>query len=312
MDWLIITLFGWHLLFGHSGKLPIINLPITKSINVIAVGDINLGRVTGQKLLAGDVDFPFRDIADELKSADITFGNLESQLRDTGGVTQDPNNEYRFSGPTIGAQSLANAGFDIVSIANNHMWDYGINGFTQTIGALNNQTVAFAGASIEPNQPPQLKTFKQNGQIIGFLAITDLLNGYEKTAAPTYINTTNNPKLLQSINDARTKVDWLIVSLHMGVEYQTKPNQKQIDLARKLIDSGVDIVIGHHPHVRQTTELYKDKLIIYSLGNFAFWQPFSNETKTGTLLKLTLKPDHTFNYQTLAIQAGWQPKLVVK
>jgi poly-gamma-glutamate capsule biosynthesis protein CapA/YwtB (metallophosphatase superfamily) len=289
--------------------LPLTSMPAAKPVTMIAVGDINLGRRTGQEILKGNVDFPFANIADTLSGADITFGNLESQIRNTGGVTQDPNNEYRFSGPVEGAASLKHAGFDIVSTANNHMWDYGLDGLTQTLGALDQAGISHVGATLDPASNPTALFKEVNGQKFGFIAVTDLLNGYDAKASP-YVTMASNPKVLDLIRETRPKVDWLIVSMHAGIEYQSHESTRQEELAHSFVDAGADFVIGHHPHVRQPLEAYHGKLIIYSLGNFAFWQPFSNETKTGSLLRITFNSDKkTLSYNLFAIAAGWQPSM---
>lgn len=279
----------------------------SEPISLIFVGDINMGRLTGQKILAGDVDFPFANISDVLRDADITFGNLESQLRETGGVTQSPTNEFTFSGPTQAAVTLKNAGFDIVSLANNHMWDYGMEGLTQTIAALDAQGIKHTGAGLDPELQPDYQIFETKGLKIGILAVTGLLNGYEKVASP-YVTMTNNPRLEETITKLRSEVDWLFLSLHMGNEYQTVPSHSQEDFAHRMVDLGVDFVVGHHPHVRQTVEGYKGKIIVYSLGNFAFWQPFSRETQTGSMLKVTITSDKQLDFKALDVHAGWQPK----
>ena len=298
-------------IYSSSEKAIENNSPITqaKPVKIIAVGDINLGRQTGQKILAGEIDYPFEYIGDYLRSADITFGNLESQLADLGGETQSPTNEYRFAGPPDGAKALANAGFDIVSIANNHMWDYGKDRLFETINNLDQSNIKHTGASEIPGQLYQPTITEVNGQTIAWFAVTALLNGYEKSGATDYVAWADTDKLLPAIQQIRPWVDWIIISMHRGVEYREEPSETQITFAHQVIDVGADIVIGHHPHIPEAIENYNNGLIFYSLGNFAFWQPMDYWTQHSFVAEITLYPDRKFNYTAVPIDAGWQPKI---
>ena len=304
--------------------------PSEQPIKIIAVGDINLGRQTGQKILAGEIDYPFANISDYLKSADITFGNLESQLADLDGETQSPTNEYRFAGPPDGAKSLANAGFDIVSVANNHMWDYGKDRLFETLDNLDLAGVKYVGASKTPENLYQPVVTEVNGQKIAWFAVTAILNGYEQVGAKDYVAWADDDRLITAIQAVRPNVDWIIVAMHRGVEYQSAPSSTQIEFAHKVINAGANIVIGHHPHVPEGVEEYTSKpessppagggvggggskerkgIIFYSLGNFAFWQPFDYWTQHSFATELTLKPDGTFDHAIVPVNSGWQPQL---
>jgi len=334
---LIIAAAGWVI---WSNKLwtninGTSNVPITKRqpLTILTVGDINLGRKTGQEIFSGNLDFPFVNIKEFLQDADITFGNLESQLRKTS-IFQDPQNEYRFCGPLEGAQALKDAGFDILSVANNHMWDYGQKGLNSTLAALKSQELYPVGASEIPGKQYEPVVLEKNGWKIVFFALTDFINGYERAGAADYIaHTSNLNPLLNEIGKIKNNSDLVIVSFHNGSEYSLKPIQRSIKTAHKLIDAGADIVIGHHPHVVQPIEEYvsssassenqdnmfsqgtegmpKPKgLIFYSLGNFAFWQPFTFWTQHGLAAKLTLSESHQVSYKLIPIKAGWQPALL--
>lgn len=308
-------------------------LAIEQPVKIIAVGDINLGRKTGQQILAGDINYPFINIADYLKSADITFGNLESQLADLGGETQSPTNEYRFAGPPQGANSLAVAGFDIVSLANNHMWDYGKDQLFETMDNLDRVQVKYVGASRTIDNLYQPMIIETKGQKIAWFAVTALLNGYEKVGAKDYVAWADDDRLIEAIKQVKTPlippldnrdwakpgvvspeaktggVDWVIVSMHRGVEYAESPSTPQVEFAHRVIDAGANIVIGHHPHVPEGIEIYQTGIIFYSLGNFAFWQPFDYWTQHSFAVELNLYPNGKFNHTIVPVDAGWQPQL---
>src|SRR3989344_2761898 len=247
---------------------------IDSEIVIIVGGDVNMGRQTGQKILAGEIDYPFLNIAEVLKSADIAFVNLESQLADLNGETQSPTNEYRFAGPPEGAQSLANAGIDIVSVANNHMWDYGKARLEETLTNLNNAGVIYVGANMDPTQVWTPKIIEVKGKNVAFQ---------------------NGSRLVAEIQKIKDEVDWVIISLHSGAEYTANPSSAMVQMSHDLIDAGADAILAGHPHVPQRIEEYtagssspsftkvsegegiknqSKGIIFYSLGNFAFWQPF--------------------------------------
>jgi len=299
-------------------------------IIVIAGGDVNMGRQTGQKILAGEIDYPFTLMGDTLKSADIAFVNIESQLADLDGETQSPTNEYRFAGPPEGAQSLANAGIDIVSVANNHMWDYGKARLEETLNNLNNAGVAYVGANLDPEQVWTPKVVEVKGKKIAFLAMTNLLNGYENSGADEFVAFQDGPRLVQEIEKIKDRVDWIIVSLHSGAEYTASPSSAMVQMSHDLIDAGADAILAGHPHVPQEIEEYtagssspsftkvsegegiknqRKGIIFYSLGNFAFWQPFDFWTQHSFLAKLKLTEPHRVEYEIIPINSGWQPSV---
>ncbi|AKM84842.1 MAG: hypothetical protein VE98_C0001G0385 [candidate division Kazan bacterium GW2011_GWA1_50_15] len=280
---------------------------LTTTITVIAGGDVNLGRQTGQKILAGEVDYPFALMGDTLKSADIAFVNLESQLADLGGETQSPTNEYRFAGPPEGAKSLANAGIDIVSVANNHMWDYGKTALQETLRNLSGADVAYVGANLDPSLVWSPRILEVKGKKIAFLAMTNLLNGYENSGAANYVAFQNGSRLVEEIQKIRNEVDWVLVSLHSGAEYSAAPSSAMVKMAHELIDAGADAILAGHPHVPQPIEIYNEKPIFYSLGNFAFWQPFDFWTQHSFLAKLKLITPHQVEYEIILVNSGWQP-----
>jgi len=280
------------------------------TITVLAGGDVNLGRQTGKKIIAGEIDYPFLNIADILKSADVAFVNLESQLADLGGETQSPTSEYRFAGPPAGAQSLANAGIDIVSVANNHMWDYGKARLEETLKALTAMNVKYVGANMDTEKVWEPVIIEVKGKKIAWLAMTNLLNGYENAGAGNYVAFQNGAKLIEEIGKVKDSVDWVFVSLHSGAEYTKGPSAALETMCRELIDAGADAILSGHPHVPHKIEVYNGKPIFYSLGNFAFWQPFSFWTQHSFLAKLKLTEPHKVEYDIIPVKAGWQPELL--
>lgn len=265
-----------------NSKAPTVEanpVAIDESVTIYATGDIMMGRYIGKRMKRGGVDAPFEFIKEDLKKADIVFGNLESMIgvikKDKNSLDEKPyyDKDYNFLAVPESAQALKDAGFTVVSLANNHAKDYGPHRITSTRKYLKEAGVAFsgAGASLEEAREPAI--IEKKGTKFAFLSygIAHSNDVYAKDSragiVPFY-----RKYLRADIANAKLIADVIIVSIHWGMEYEAKPIDKQVELAHDIIDYGADIILGHHPHVVQSIELYKDKPIIYSMGNFLFDQ----------------------------------------
>lgn len=209
-----------------------------------------------------------------LEKADITFGNLECALTGsiiTRNVRQNNKKWFCFKVPPKYGQALICAGFDIVSLANNHTMDGGTKGIIETIDTLSKLGIIHVGGGRNFQEAHTLRIFEIENFKIGFLAYT-AIGGPPATKNQAGIAKLNE-NIFNEVATAKEKVDLLVVSLHWGIEGSTKPTDDQKKIARKLVEAGTDLLIGHHPHVLQPIEKYKDKLIVYSLGNFVFDNP---------------------------------------
>ncbi|HEX9745992.1 MAG TPA: CapA family protein [bacterium] len=242
------------------------------TIRLAFVGDILLARGCGQKIQRYGIEYPFAEVKSILSSADIAFGNLEGTL--TGTRVTGSRTDWTFRSPPEFGQSLVDGGFDIVTLANNHINDAGVSGITDTVQALQNLGIRYVGAGENISEARSLRIIDFNGLKIGFLAYTDIanigLNFASATETRPGVASAQTDFIFEEIATAERKVDLLVVSYHWGNEYQTSPSERQQFLAYNSIDSGADIVIGHHPHVLQRVEEYNGKTIAFSLGNFVF------------------------------------------
>ena len=228
-----------------------------------AVGDIMLGGKVGQKISQKGTDYLFDNVRAILSQADFTIGNLECPLSDTGEPFIQKDFVLRAS-PNC-AKSLKKAGLNIACLANNHILDYGPLALSDTISALKEAGISYVGAEKNLKEACKPLTYEIKDLKIAFLAFT-----YASTAKR------NKPgccpcdlKFIQKqIKFIRPDVNLVIVSIHHGVEYVDYPNRYIISLFRGAVDAGANLVLGHHPHVVQGLETYKDSLIVYSLGNF--------------------------------------------
>ena len=244
--------------------------PVDKTWTMLAVGDIQLGREVAVKINQFGANYPFENIIDVTKSANLTIGNLESPF--TAGKSNTDPNTMIFGAELKSVEGLKNAGFDALNLANNHFANQRQSGMDLTFDILNKNDIGYFGTA---NQP-LIKTIKDVK--IAFL-------GYTEATSGVAVMDVEQAKL--DIAAAKTQADLIIVSMHSGYEYTPYTNNHQIEFARAAIDAGADIIIGHHPHVVQAIEDYNGKKIFYSLGNFIFDQPWSIETKQGLMVKLT-------------------------
>jgi len=262
------------------------------SVTLIFVGDIMLDRgveLMVEKYGQGDFKFPFFKIANDLKEADILFGNLEGPISDKG---KKVGSKYSFRANPKAIEGLKYAGFDILSVANNHIFDYGREAMEDNFKRLKEARIDYVGGGFNENEA-YLPLIKEIGKTkIAFLAYTNL--GSKNWAAKkdrSGIAWLEKKRLIEDVKEAKKLADIVVVSFHFGDEYQLKSNSEQKFFSRLAIDSGADLVIGHHPHVAQEIEKYKDGYIAYSLGNFVFDQGFSKETMEGLLLKVLVEND---------------------
>lgn len=252
--------------------------PARTKLTLLAGGDVSYGRMVGQILLKNPEHELFSTLAPWIRSADVSFCNLESPLSDQKGETQSPHNNLVFNGPPSGADSLARAGFTVVSTANNHAWDYGKSALFETMDNLERAGVLYVGTGRDRAAAYRPLILERDGFRLGIFAVTHIWNqgqlssheGAEYVAAPA---APNQPDVLaHAVRALRAegRVDAIAVSYHGGAEYIPDPLPRTIEVLRGAIDAGADIVIGHHPHVIQGVEWRGDRPILYSLGNLLF------------------------------------------
>ena len=226
-------------------------------------------------------------IAEDLEEADILFGNLEGPISTRGTKI---GSIYSFRMDPQAVEGLKYAGFDVLSLANNHALDYGRVALEDTMTILGDEGIDYIGVGYEEAFSVKIK--KVGGQKIGFLAYTDLGSRFfrarEDHLGITWVQEGDIDKIREDIREAKKGVDVLVISLHSGEEYASLPAVFQEEFSKACIDAGADIVIGHHPHVVQPVEKYRDGWIAYSLGNFVFDQGFSSETMKGLLLEIVI------------------------
>ena len=239
---------------------------------LIAVGDISLQTRSNKH--------PFKNVKEIFKSKDILFGNLETVLSNRG---EEIEKAVSLHTSPDKIKYLKDARFDVLNIANNHILDLGVEGFNNTLDVLYKNNLTFIGAKNKPGK--YYVILEKQGIKFGFLAyIEERLSLSEKGI---WINTIEITNIIKNIQYLRSQCEFVIISLHWGTENVFYPSPKQIDFAHRLIDHGAIIILGHHPHVIQGIEQYKNGLIAYSLGNFQF-DPKLSYSKTNKSIILCL------------------------
>lgn len=276
----------------------------------IAVGDIMLSRAVAKKMRAHGASYPFAETSLFLNAADITFGNLETSI--TEGRSIEPF-EMTFRADPESTRALKDAGFDILSLANNHTSDFGHKGLLDTLLYLDREGIVHVGAGKDDVEAGQPMFVTAQGIRFAFLAYTDQhFSGREAESERAGSAFMRIERMQEAVGGARTFADIVIVSMHAGNEYEPEPNEFQQAFARAAIDAGATMVIGHHPHVVQTAEVYKGNYIFYSLGNFVFDQMWSQSTREGLILKVVFSKEGVKNisYHPILIEDYAQPHLL--
>ncbi|MEO1263171.1 MAG: CapA family protein [Bacteroidota bacterium] len=291
----------WSLFFVWAFAMPLAFGQNNDLVSIIGVGDMMLGTNYPSKnyLPPNGGNDLLRDVEPILQNADVTFGNLEGVMFDGEGTPKrcrDMSKCYVFRSPASYIKHFSNAGFDVVSLANNHSGDFGAAGRKGTKAVLRNAGIAYAGLA----GTDETAFFERNGVKYGFAAF-----------APNSgtCDVRNIPRAKEIVASMVDKCDIIIVSFHGGAEgasHQNVPKRRETYLgenrgdvykfAHAVIDAGADVVFGHGPHVTRSIELYKDRFITYSLGNFCTYGRFNLRGSAGIapIIKLTTNKSGAF------------------
>lgn len=298
-----------------------VGLPDIKDPNFVTLafaGDLMLDRGVKNSVTRnfnGDYGILFeksKEISDILKKSDIVFANLEGTASDQG---VDQKNLYSFRMSPRIVPALKGAGISILSVANNHVGDWGRNAYVDMLARLKENEILYTGGGNSKAEAQAPTIIEKYGMKIGFLGFSDVgPTAMQASNDKGGILLANDPDFEQIIQKASKEVDYLVVSFHFGDEYEPIHNARQELLAHQAVDNGAKIVIGHHPHVIEDTEVYKDSFIAYSLGNFVFDQSWSKPTMQGMLLELKLDRDGSMsvNKNTVYLNSVFQLEKIVK
>jgi poly-gamma-glutamate capsule biosynthesis protein CapA/YwtB (metallophosphatase superfamily) len=293
------------------------NSPIT----IAFTGDILLDKSVGTRIERYGVDYPFQKTADLLRKADLTVGNLETSVSTRGKPEQK---EYTYRSKPHTLKGLANAGFDVVNLANNHTLDYGMDALFDTMDHLRQNHIGFTGAGRNEAEAfsPYVTTVK--GKRVAILGLSHVLPNHKWFAGkskPGLAHAYSAEPMMSYVKKAVQQSDYTVAVLHWNLEYKDVPEPYARKLAKQLIDNGVDAVVGSHSHSLMGIEYYKNAPIFYSLGNFVFttsrnpkgWESMIVlVTFEGQHAKSTVIPAKILNGQPVPLSGAGKARLIQK
>lgn len=243
------------------------------SITLLFAGDVLLSsHVLNAYDTAGGIGGVLdENIRKEIDAVDWFMVNQEFPFSNRGEAAEDK--QFTFRLPPSRVNILQEMGVDMVTLANNHALDFGVEALLDTCTTLDDAGILRVGAGADLEEAKRFQTVELQGKTIGFLGATRVIPVYEWNAGastPGMFTTYDPSLLLQEIQAAKKICDYVVVYVHWGVEKSTIPEDYQRTMGRQYIDAGADLVIGAHPHVLQEIEYYQGKPIVYSLGNFVF------------------------------------------
>jgi poly-gamma-glutamate synthesis protein (capsule biosynthesis protein) len=290
------------------------------TVELIAVGDVMLGRDVAEEAQ------PLAEAAPWLSSADVTLGNLESAIVENGTPRTAPANEPQpiiLQAPVTAVSHLNSAGFDILSLANNHNLDWGPDGLAETADRLQKSGIAPIGIGRDPQSAYQPLMHEINGVRLAFLAFNAVPDAAHSMAGVMRGNEWqpgkwDEGKAVKAITAARENADAVIVSIHWGYEYEPWPDPGQVTSVEALFAAGADLILGHHPHVvqeltigRQGSPDAAQAFAAYSLGNFVFDQGLQL-TDHGLALRAFFDRQGLRAVQALPVWVGPRPRLMTR
>ncbi|OLO39424.1 capsular biosynthesis protein [Alkalihalophilus pseudofirmus] len=235
------------------------------------------------------VDYPFVHVKDDILQADYAVANLETAITTTN---NSYSKQYNFKSNPKKLEGLVNAGFDLVSLANNHTLDYMEEGLLDTIKYLREYGIDYIGAGKNSEEAYASHEVLLNDQKVKFLAFSRVLpdvSWYATSDKPGIASGYQEERVIDIIEKEKENTDYLLVYMHWGIERASRPEPYQRDYAKKMIDVGADAIIGAHPHVLQGFEFYDGKPIAYSLGNFLFPDYITGPTAETGLLSIIIE-----------------------
>ena len=283
----------------------------TPTVRLMAVGDVMLGWEVGRRIVRNGPAWPWRGVQGYFDAADLVVGNLECVI--ARGGEKWPTKRVHLRAPLRATQSLVAAGFDVVSVANNHSFDFGAGPFLSTLARLDANGVRHAGGGVDAGAARDAEVVSANGLKIAFLGYLLPMALRPDFHSSEWQATDSTPGLAigtpaavaEDVALARQFADLVIVMVHGGRELRSEPDSAQRGFAQAAVDAGAALVLGHHPHVLQGYTAAGSSLIAYSLGNFVFSR-FDGAANDSAILDVTLSEDgvQSFRFIPVAVQNG--------
>jgi len=258
------------------------------SVTIAGVGDMMIGSWGGDLIGVHGPNYPFLKVVDLVRAADVATGNLEGPHCTTG---EEMTKSYTYRMPPSWLDGFRWAGFDVVSVANNHAMDFGPECFLENVAEIEERGMLVCGGGSDIADGNRPAVIERNGITIAVL-------GYSATFPEEAWATDQSPgtifpkkeHVIEAVRLAKQKHDVVVVHFHWGAQGRVDPKEYQVTLAHLVIDHGADVVFGHHAHVLLGVEAYKGKLVFYGLGNFTF-ASYSETARSSIMARVTVDGD---------------------
>lgn len=278
-------------------------------VTLMAVGDVLLDKGIAEGISRHGTGYPLANVAGTFAQADIVLANLECPISDRG---RPARKRSAFRAKPSYVDVLKKGGIDVVSLANNRIFDYGPVALMDTIKILDNAGIKHVGAGRNSKEAHMPLIVEKNGLRIAFLSYRGFVSYTGRYTRRSPCSARADFYLEEEVRNAKKEADVVIASFHGGSALSDTPSITQRKLAHRAIRGGADIVLWHHPHVLQGIERYRGKLIFYSLGNFLFISP-DPKTLDTIILKLHLSKDGVVDHHIIPVRIdGLRPRLADK
>lgn len=288
---IVLIVTSW---VGRTKDVEVVASKPNDTLTMSMVGDIMMGRYVEEVTDSHGFDYLFRYMKPYFNASDYVSGNYEHPaLAKDVSKYEEADTAIRLNSYGNGVEAVKDAGFSVMTLANNHMMDFEEQGLVDTIDQFEKADMDYVGVGSNITKAKENINYQDvKGVRVATLGFTDVYgkNAVAKNNQAGLLN--SNPDLLfEMIGNAKDakkgNADLVVVNMHWGQEYATSATGRQTELAKAVIDAGADIIIGHHPHVVQSFDMYKDGIIFYSLGNFIFDQGWTR-TKDSAMVQYHL------------------------
>lgn len=286
--WVLIPLVS---LFMNGGGETSVRISAQKLMSAAVIpetvvslaGDVAFVNSVARYSEAEGYDYAWRDVGEIFQKDDFTLLNLETSVTESD--EKWPDKEFNFRSKPKHAAEMQRQSVEGVSLANNHTLDFGRKGFADTLYYLKKYGIRYTGGGKDLSEALQPILFEKNGSKVGILSFSRVVPsgkwyaGKDRSGIVGAYDSQLD-QVVAAVKEWEPKVDVLMVALHWGKMYTETPGKSEERAARRLIDAGADVIVGHHPHVLQGIEIYKNRPIFYSLGNFIFTNLGGNADRT--------------------------------
>lgn len=293
---------------GRTDEVKDVESRKNQKLTMTMVGDVMMGRHVEEVTKRHGADYLFRHVKPYFDASDYVSGNFEHPiLKNDAAKYEKTDKSIHLHTDMDAIHAVKNAGFTVMSLANNHLMDYGEEGLRDTLDVFDRYNMDYVGAGENRKEAKEHINYQDvNGVRVATLGFTDaFVEGTIATKDRNGLLSANPDVLFDMIEKAKNEdhgnADLVVVNVHWGQEYDTEATPRQKALAKAMVDAGADIIIGHHPHVLQSFDVYKDGIIFYSLGNFVFDQGWTR-TKDSAMVQYNLTEDGKATIDVIPLQ----------